>query len=366
PGTLTAATTNAASAESHTHNIDIATQAEAEAGTNTTKLMTPQRVAQHLAARLESALPGRLGVRAFDITDWNNALENGWYMASGAANAPPGETGSGAWWMGFVERHNELYVTQTVHAFSGNSGPNNTMVWRRRRFNGTWSDWYKLQWSQQEQDARYALKTDMATAGLAVAQTALFSGDPNTLTVSGMYYVRSHADLPVAADGFLLVEASSSNQTHKQTFTPAVTNRTFIRRRYAGVWSSWSENITTGNIGNYANFTKSFRLPDQTYVAWGSVTANHGLGAIPKLVVWKMRCVTAELTYSVGDEIYWFPMVLPDWSNPYSGGTCWATATQLGFRFSDRAPWIVQKTATSNLKTMITPDNWRFYAEAYV
>ncbi|WP_142847079.1 phage tail protein [Telmatospirillum sp. J64-1] len=50
PGTLTATTTNAATAESHTHNIDIATQAEAEAGTNTTKLMTPQRVAQAISA----------------------------------------------------------------------------------------------------------------------------------------------------------------------------------------------------------------------------------------------------------------------------------------------------------------------------
>ncbi|WP_142851037.1 hypothetical protein [Telmatospirillum sp. J64-1] len=56
PGTLTATTTNAATAESHTHNIDIATQAEAQAGTNTTKLMTPQRVAQAIGA-----LAGGLG-----------------------------------------------------------------------------------------------------------------------------------------------------------------------------------------------------------------------------------------------------------------------------------------------------------------
>ncbi|WP_142851030.1 pyocin knob domain-containing protein [Telmatospirillum sp. J64-1] len=205
------------------------------------------------AGDVESALPGRLGVRAFDITDWNNALENGWYMASGATNAPPGETGSGAWWMGFVERHNELYVTQTVHAFSGNSGPNNTMVWRRRRFNGTWSDWYKLQWSQQEQDARYALNSHLAQFGIATNTVTTRNTSPNTLTNGGFYYVSPNADLPVANYwGYLHTEVSDVTSHRKQTFTTRITNRTFFRQMSSNVWSPWTEYITTDNIGNYA------------------------------------------------------------------------------------------------------------------
>lgn len=50
PGTLTPSTSNAVTASSHTHSIDVATQAEAEAGTSAAKFMTPQRTAQAIAA----------------------------------------------------------------------------------------------------------------------------------------------------------------------------------------------------------------------------------------------------------------------------------------------------------------------------
>ncbi|MBC2722040.1 hypothetical protein [Desulfosporosinus sp.] len=49
PGTLSPTTTNAVTSTSHTHNIDTATQAEAEAGTSTAKFMTPQRTNQAFA-----------------------------------------------------------------------------------------------------------------------------------------------------------------------------------------------------------------------------------------------------------------------------------------------------------------------------
>jgi len=48
PGTLSGTTTNNVTSTSHTHKISVATQAEAEAGTNNVKLMTPLRVTQLL------------------------------------------------------------------------------------------------------------------------------------------------------------------------------------------------------------------------------------------------------------------------------------------------------------------------------
>ena len=48
PGTLSGTTTNNVTSTSHTHAISVATQAEAEAGTNNVKLMTPLRVTQLL------------------------------------------------------------------------------------------------------------------------------------------------------------------------------------------------------------------------------------------------------------------------------------------------------------------------------
>ena len=48
------------------------------------------------------------------IMDWNDAKTNGWYMASGAANAPYGST----WWFGSVIAHNEKYCIQEVWQFT--------------------------------------------------------------------------------------------------------------------------------------------------------------------------------------------------------------------------------------------------------
>ncbi|QVD49367.1 hypothetical protein LUCX_297 [Xanthomonas phage vB_XciM_LucasX] len=67
--------------------------------------------------------------------DWNNATTNGWWMASGAANAPGGGTG---WFLGTVTVHNGSWVQQEVRDFT--AGVNGTK-WRRWRLADTWSAW---------------------------------------------------------------------------------------------------------------------------------------------------------------------------------------------------------------------------------
>jgi hypothetical protein len=52
PGTLSGTTTNNVTSTSHTHKISVATQAEAEAGTDNVKLMTPRGVAQAFRKRV--------------------------------------------------------------------------------------------------------------------------------------------------------------------------------------------------------------------------------------------------------------------------------------------------------------------------
>lgn len=52
PGTLSGATSNNVTSTSHTHAISVATQAEAEAGTNNVKLMTPLRVKEAIASQV--------------------------------------------------------------------------------------------------------------------------------------------------------------------------------------------------------------------------------------------------------------------------------------------------------------------------
>jgi hypothetical protein len=58
------------------HIVPIATQAEAEAGTVTNKLMTPQRTAQAIAALGTGGAPGEDGASAYEIAVANGFVGN--------------------------------------------------------------------------------------------------------------------------------------------------------------------------------------------------------------------------------------------------------------------------------------------------
>lgn len=90
----------------------------------------------------DARMPTRLGTLSKTLTDWNTAVENGWYMASGlgAANAP---NGSNNWFYGEVINHQGAgWCTQTLYDFA--AGSPIVPVWRRAQQNGTWGQWHRL------------------------------------------------------------------------------------------------------------------------------------------------------------------------------------------------------------------------------
>lgn len=155
--------------------VELASNAEALAGADTSRAVTPASLAAVLAGHFEAAdphpqyrnaanlnagtipearLPLRLQATARQITDWNEpaALENGWFMTpSGGVslNSP----NSNLWWIGQTFRHNAIWQTQTIWAFSSNNDASNTMTYRRECNNGTWSDWERCLVTKAEQDA---------------------------------------------------------------------------------------------------------------------------------------------------------------------------------------------------------------------
>ena len=111
----------------------------------------------------DARLPTRLGLVAKSITDWNSATSNGWYMGADILNAP--EAG---WFIGMVQTHiDNLWCTQTVHAFSSDSNVD-TKTWRREQNNGTWTSWYRLRISQEEQAALWAPKNNPTFTGQVI------------------------------------------------------------------------------------------------------------------------------------------------------------------------------------------------------
>jgi hypothetical protein len=105
-------------------------------------------------------LPARIGPLAQQITDWNDAVENGWYAALNAENAP---TPTG-WYCGTVVSQNTPWPTQTVCSFTSDTAAD-TQTWQRDCNNGVWSAWYRLRISQAEQEALYPGTTGARASG---------------------------------------------------------------------------------------------------------------------------------------------------------------------------------------------------------
>jgi len=80
---------------------------------------------------------GSLGTSAAAHTDWNTATNNGWWMASDAANAPGGLTD---WFIGTVTVHNGDWIQQEVQRFT-EGGNIIGAKWRRWKKSGTWGAW---------------------------------------------------------------------------------------------------------------------------------------------------------------------------------------------------------------------------------
>lgn len=117
PSTLSGSTTNAVTTTSHTHALS-ANLSAWDAIATSSKLDTR----------------GSLGTMATTISNWDSATDNGWYMGSGATNAPQAV----GWYIGFVVQHNSQYITQEVWNFTGG---NMAPKFRRQSAGGVWSAW---------------------------------------------------------------------------------------------------------------------------------------------------------------------------------------------------------------------------------
>lgn len=113
---------------------------------------------------LDTALPARIGTAGKVVTDWNTAIENGWYRSSpNPTNGPSALLAN--WVSGFVQVFDPTSMIQTVQNTGTTS--TDTGVWQRRMSSSTWSAWYKLEASQTANDNRYVMLTgSQSIAGL--------------------------------------------------------------------------------------------------------------------------------------------------------------------------------------------------------
>lgn len=205
---------------------------------------------------LDARLPTRLGTVAKTITDWNSATENGWYMASGATNAPT----AAVWYIGEVVVHNALWMTQTVFQFTSTADAD-TLAYRRSMMSGVWQSWYRIRLSQTEMDTRYLNASNLNAGTVPTARLgsgavgsglkALFD-DQTYKTIAGSGVVK--LGTYTASASASLTETSLITSTYKNFFftyrnmKPATNDAVFILEVSTDAGGTWKVTGYTGQV----------------------------------------------------------------------------------------------------------------------
>jgi len=142
------------------------------------------------------------------ITNWNNAIKNGFYMAQGASNAP-----DSSWFMGTAIVHADNFIVQKVMAFTE---PNETMrEFERSKVNGVWGAWIETsprKLFQSVSNGKAAIANAITQKGVATSATAEFA----TMAAN----ISNISQGPKTASGTATSTANGSVQVNGLGFTP--------------------------------------------------------------------------------------------------------------------------------------------------
>ena len=118
--------------------------------------------------------------------------------------------------------------------------------------------------------------------------------------------------------------------------------------------------LETRSAGLIYTSLRQFRSTAQTITAAAQVQVAHGLGAVPKRYWLVLRCTTAELGYSVGDEVI-YPTAgatLSAGAAANAGAAMRADATNLTVRFGSLAATLNVTRADTGAGANITLGSW--------
>lgn len=114
--------------------------------------------------------------------------------------------------------------------------------------------------------------------------------------------------------------------------------------------------------------SKGYVSAGQTITAAGALTLAHGLGVMPTLIQLRLKCLTAEGNYSIGDEV----IINPADQDPAGGGgtsnrgaSVVLDATNLNVRYSNAATTFNILNKTTGAAFGITNGNWNLIARAW-
>ena len=123
--------------------------------------------------------------------------------------------------------------------------------------------------------------------------------------------------------------------------------------------SDTARSITPAGLKGALLFSNAFESAEQTVAGNTTLNIAHGLGAVPKIFQVVLRCKTAEMGFSVGDEVAY--------SYHYVAGVSVietsADATNIIINYTGSNTRVLNKTTQAD--STITAGSWRFVARAW-
>ena len=122
--------------------------------------------------------------------------------------------------------------------------------------------------------------------------------------------------------------------------------------------TSTTKAVTPAGLQGAIGFSAVYTSTEQTITAAGAQTLAHGLGRKPIFVQPRLKCLTAEMGYSVGDEVFTAPFS----QNTSFGLSMVTDATNLTIRYGSAGLIVTNKTTGGS--GAITPANWSLIVSA--
>jgi len=182
--------------------------------------------------------------------------------------------------------------------------------------------------------------------------------------------IGSHVSPPAYVDGMAVEFIAGNTNAGASTVNVAGLGvKNIVNTGFAGAITSGKRYILryrtgSGDFAIISPFTESFISAEQTITAGGALTVAHGLGISPSLIQNRLICKTAELGYSIGDEVFINPNV--NGYDTFTGGTSVVPdATNLNIRMGSTAAAYHITRKDTGATSPITPANWKLILRAW-
>jgi len=206
--------------------IELATKAEAVAGTDTQRAVTPEGSLAVVASRLQG---GTTSAGATD--DWNNLTDWGVAANIKVGTAPHGP-GGGGYYLAWILQYQATNIVQIAIPYADAASIGGG-IWLRGRYDGTWSDWCSAGRPATQAEADSGVRGDVfLSPATARDQAALYvsaQGQEQSIpsgaytTITDMTTLASNLDDATFAGGALTIGPKSAGKWQISTLITMAT-----------------------------------------------------------------------------------------------------------------------------------------------